>query len=161
MNTILENTCSRKSNTILDTCGTEKRSQKMHMKIFPAVISHKQTQRQFLAPVYSKCYTKTRYWGWGWSMVLLLESLSSTTGSEFHTQQHIQLGMVVNTSNPSTWNVELENSKFKVSLRYKVSSRPTCAIRYKRSWKAGEPCVIVSRVTTDVCSCSQKTQTRG
>lgn len=127
MNTILENTCSRKSNIILDTCVTEKRSQKMHVKTFLAVISHKQTQRQFLAPVYSKCYTETRCWGWG--MVLLLESLSSTTGSGFHTQQHIQLGMVVNTSNPSTWKVELENSKFKVSLRYKVSSRPACAIR--------------------------------
>lgn len=42
---------------------------------------------------------------------------------------HIQLAMVVNTSNPSTWKVELENSKFNVSLRYKVSSRAACAIR--------------------------------
>ena len=99
----------------------------MHRKIFPAVMSHKQTQRQFLAPLYSTCYTKTRYWAGG--VALLVESLSSITGSEFHTQQHIQLGMVVHTCNPSTWKVELENSKFNVSLRYKVRSRPACAIR--------------------------------
>lgn len=99
----------------------------MHRKIFLVVMSHKQTQKQFLAPMYSKCYTKTRYWAGG--VALLVESLSSITGSGFHTQQHIQLAMVANTSNPSTWKVELENSKFNVSLRYKVSSRPACAIR--------------------------------
>lgn len=99
----------------------------MHRKIFLVVMSHKQTRRQFLAPMYSNRYTKTRYWAGG--VALLVESLSSITGSEFHTQQHIQLAMVVNTSNPSTWKVELENSKFNVSLRYKVSSRPACAIR--------------------------------
>lgn len=99
----------------------------MHRKIFLAVMSHKQTQRQFSAPMYSNHYTKTRYWAGG--MALLVESLSSITGSGFHTQQHIQLSMMANTSNPSTWKAELENSKFKVSLRYKVSSRPACAIR--------------------------------
>lgn len=88
----------------------------------------------------------------------MAESLSSITGSGFHTQQHIQLGMVVNTSNPSTWKVELSNSKFKVSLRYKVSSRPACVIR---SWEVGDPSIVVSHITTEVCSCSQKTQTRG
>lgn len=129
----------------------------MHRKIFPTVMSHKQTQRQFLAPMYSNRYTKTRYWAGG--VALLVEPLSSITGSEFHTQQHIQLGMVVNTSNPSTWKVELENSKLK--RQPQVQGKFQASLCYKRSWKAGEPCIIVSHVTTDVCSWSQETQTRG